>query len=543
MPALSWRTAAQPHRRSLCLIAVSSAAVAFAAGASPAGAHGSDALCVADARGCYATVQQAVAAARDGDTIRIGRGTFAGGITIVKSVQITGAGPGSTTIKGGGPVVTIGDPDASEQPTVSISGVTITGGVSHGDGVFAAGGGVLINAGAGSTVGATVTIRRAVIRGNRAEPTRTVPSGAARCPDGECPYAQADGGGIANLGSLTVIDSVIADNQAGGISSDATGAGISSRLGALSLTRTLVERNRAVVMPPNGRFAEGGGIFVGAGELSVRDSIVRDNRADLSSTLPTFGDTGELIDMNAHAGGIHVSDGIPTTIDSSRITGNVATASDPNGQPLAFDSALLVLNSPVTMRSTVISGNRTVGRTASTAESGPGGSAVELDGGGTVDGIRVSDNTSAQRSVDGVAGVVGAFAVLNFDGDPHMLVVRDSEIRDNSATAATSTGDATVQGAGILNDSLLELHAVAVRGNVGKASGPSGRAEGGGVWNGDEVSGGPVALTIDRSTIARNALTADRGITIQGAGLFTSLPVTLTGTRIAGNSPDQCVGC
>ena len=543
MPALSWCTAAQPSRRSLCLIAVAGAAVAFAAGASPAGAHGSDALCVADARGCYATVQQAVDAAREGDTIRIGRGTFAGGITIVKSVHITGAGPGATTIKGGGPVVTIGDPDAATQPTVSVSDVTITGGVSHGDGVFAAGGGVLINAGAGSSVGATVTIRRAVIRGNRAEPTRTVPSGAARCPDGECPYAQADGGGIASLGSLTVIDSVIAENQAGGIASDATGAGISSRLGALSLTRTLVERNRAVVTPPNGRFAEGGGVFVDAGELSVRDSVVRDNRADLSSTLPTYGDTGEVIDMNAHAGGIHVSDRVPTTIDSSRLTGNVAIATDPNGQPLALDSALLVLNSPVTMRHTVVSGNRTEGRTASTAEPGPGGSAVELDGGGTVVDTRISDNTSVQRSADGVAGVVGAFAVLNFDGDPHLLVVRDSEIRDNTATAATTTGDATVQGAGIFNDSLLELHGVAVRGNVGKASGPRGRAEGGGVWNGDELSGGPVSLAIDRSTITHNTLTAGRGIAIQGAGLFTSLPVTLTGTRIAGNSPDQCVGC
>ena len=33
------------------------------------------------------------------------------------------------------------------------------------------------------------------------------------------------------------------------------------------------------------------------------------------------------------------------------------------------------------------------------------------------------------------------------------------------------------------------------------------------------------------------------GITIQGGGLFTTVPVTLKDTVIAQNIPDQCFGC
>jgi hypothetical protein len=44
----------------------------------------------------------AVAAAASGDTILIAPGTFAGGITITKSLALVGAGAGQTVIRGGG---------------------------------------------------------------------------------------------------------------------------------------------------------------------------------------------------------------------------------------------------------------------------------------------------------------------------------------------------------------------------------------------------------------------------------------------------------
>ena len=58
-------------------------------GAGPASAAD---LCVGGGPGCFATLQGAVDASQDGDTIYVRRGTFAGGVTIDKSVALVGAG-------------------------------------------------------------------------------------------------------------------------------------------------------------------------------------------------------------------------------------------------------------------------------------------------------------------------------------------------------------------------------------------------------------------------------------------------------------------
>ena len=55
-------------------------------------------------RGCiYTQVAPALAAAHNGDTVLIGPGTYAGGITIDENVNLVGSGPGQTVISGGGP--------------------------------------------------------------------------------------------------------------------------------------------------------------------------------------------------------------------------------------------------------------------------------------------------------------------------------------------------------------------------------------------------------------------------------------------------------
>src|SRR5215467_6930772 len=157
--------------------------------------------------GCqYRQIGPAVAAARNGDTIQVGPGTYQGGITINVSVKLAGAGAGSTIIRGGDHVLTIGALGASREPVVSISGVTITGGLARSspesvpyfkeEGVVAAGGGVEIPP---QTVpkkglptnGATVTISDSVITGNTADPVRAVSPGPTGppCTGGSCPIA------------------------------------------------------------------------------------------------------------------------------------------------------------------------------------------------------------------------------------------------------------------------------------------------------------------------------------------------------------------
>ena len=88
-------------------------------------------LCVGHGSSCHRTVQGAVDAARDGDTVRIGRGNFAGAVRIGASIRLVGAGSRLTTIRGGGPVLTIGAFGAAREPTVSVTGVTIAGGLTR----------------------------------------------------------------------------------------------------------------------------------------------------------------------------------------------------------------------------------------------------------------------------------------------------------------------------------------------------------------------------------------------------------------------------
>src|SRR4051794_41974665 len=84
-----------------CVVALAFVGV-LATSAASAGAT----LCVGGSA-CFATVQEAVDAARDGDTITIGPGTFAGGSTNDVSVNPGGSGTRRKNDTGGGP----GGPD------------------------------------------------------------------------------------------------------------------------------------------------------------------------------------------------------------------------------------------------------------------------------------------------------------------------------------------------------------------------------------------------------------------------------------------------
>ena len=80
--------------------------------------------------------------------------------------------------------------------------------------------------------------------------------------------------------------------------------------------------------------------------------------------------------------------------------------------------------------------------------------------------------------------------------------------------------------------------------NIATANGPSGTDQGGGIWNGSldpSSSLGPLRLT--DSTVARNVLNANAGITAQGGGIFTIAKPSIRHTTIAHNRPDQCHGC
>src|SRR4051812_11379170 len=133
----------------------------------PSSALASD-LCVGSGPGCFPTIQDAVDAAADGDTIRVAPGTFAGGVTVDVSVRLLGAGADRTVVRGGGPVFTIGSFGDSSPPTVAIRRMKITGGATQSspvsvpftgeDGVWASGAGIEIPPDDDFSGGAAVTI-------------------------------------------------------------------------------------------------------------------------------------------------------------------------------------------------------------------------------------------------------------------------------------------------------------------------------------------------------------------------------------------------
>jgi hypothetical protein len=469
-------------------------------------------LCVAtDKPGCYATIQVAVDAANDGDTIQVGPGTYAGGITIDKNLQLVGASAAATIVRGGGPVITIGD--GVERPTVSISRVTITGGFndSRPDSFFTAGGGVLILSAAGNTTGATVTISDSVVAGNRVTAGTPLPLCVHPC-------SFASGGGIANWGMLTVTNTRIGDNvagstpESGSLATDARGGGIwNSSQGKATLQHSFVTGNRSAVSAPNGRFAEGGGIG-DDGTLAIEASVVNANSADAEAAVPSM----FPIDVGTEAvgGGIRITDapGAAATITDTTISDNSVTSSNVGGD----------------------------------AEATSGG--IDDDGTLVLVDSRVDHNmvrATVPPASENLAGAVfGGIEVST------VATIRSSSVSHNLLTALSASGATNVAGGGIGSLSgHVTLERTLVIGNRGTVNGVTGLALGGGILNID-FGGGAPELTLTDTLITANELTGTPGITPQGGGLYTTdlfgggpFPVTLTRTVIEGNKPDQCVGC
>lgn len=515
----------------ISILAISTAALVAAgpgAGRGPAAP-----LCVGSQHGCYQTIESALDAAQDGDRIIVGHGTYTGGIVIDKSIQLEGAGAEATVISGGGPVLTIGAAGAASEPTVSISGVTITGGLNTA--TVALGGGVYVPASSGG-LGATVTIADSVVTGNRAAPATTVPS-ALPCA-AACPYALGSGGGIDNAGTMTLRNVLVANNQAGSdAASDADGGGVmNERRAILVLSESVVSGNLARVTPPNGRFGEGGGVFTRkGGTLTIDDSSISGNSVEFSTSFPTDVPGGVL----AQAGGIKIGGDLSTlvTIRNSSISRNSVLASSSGGDLIAFGGGIDD-DGALTLRNSTISDNRLIGTAVGSVFLDAGG--IEVERPTTIRNARLTGNSVTAVAPTGTA-LAQAGAILTASDQP--VTISDSIVSGNLASSTTSTGAATVQGAGILNAGLLELRGVRVSDNVGSATGPSGSSQGGGIWNSDLPDGPPVQLTLRDTSVTRNILSASAGLAIEGGGIFTTFPVTLTDSRVTRNMPDDCVGC
>jgi hypothetical protein len=285
--------------------------------------------------------------------------------------------------------------------------------------------------------------------------------------------------------------------------------------------------------------------------LTVMHSLVTGNSSILTSTLPVKAG-GQTINMVANGGGIHVDDGSPVTVENTTITDNSVSAIDPGGPANAINAAMQVGDGRLIMRNTVISHNHVSSTLATDGVAAPSrmsldpggqGGALEVDGGGTISHTQITDNSSTSTSTNGPVDENSGLDLFPPANQPaRLLTVQDSVISGNTATATSGSSSATVQGAGILNTSLLKLANDQVRDNTGHATGKTGIAQGPGIWNGSSGPGTTVHLTLAHTVVTHNSLTASPGVTIAGAGLFTITPVSLTASMITANTPSNCSG-
>ena len=178
----------------------------------------------------YATLAEAVAAASSGDTIAIGAGSFAGGVTIDKHLTIQGSGQGVTILDGGGTQRLF---SVNSNISLRLSQLTLQGG----------------SAPSGNSRGGAISSR-----------------GPLTVEDVTIENCRASlGAGIYNLGQLLTLNRVrFVGNQG------AYGSAFYNINGTVQAQGVVVEQNGQ-----SGGL--GGAIFVDGGSVTLRDSRLQEN--------------------------------------------------------------------------------------------------------------------------------------------------------------------------------------------------------------------------------------------------------------------------
>lgn len=271
----------------------------------------------------YATIQDAISAAIDGDTIHVAPGNYFGPFDFSgKDVHILATdGPAQTILsnEGLGSVVTF---QSGETRNAILEGFQITGGSGHVVVNTLYGGGILVRASA-------PTIRANIIVSNTAEL-----GGGIACIEGADPLIRdneihlngtthgnsmpAVGGGVYIEGSSPIIeDNVIDDNQAktfgGGIASEAgsfatirrnrfisnragTGASMGGAIGCRGMSSVVIAHNEF----SSNAADVGAGLFVGNGATAnVRENTFEKNITSIvGGGIALIGDVGSIVENN-----------------------------------------------------------------------------------------------------------------------------------------------------------------------------------------------------------------------------------------------------
>ncbi len=323
------------------------------------------------------SLRQAIDDANPGESIIVPAGTYtlsSGGLSISKSLTISGHGAGDTIVRtpvpggvlsvsGAGSVVTIsgitirdgngvprGAGVSNQDATLTLREVVVTDNVASADGEPGKFGGIASGGGIYNQSGALHLVN-SVVRANRASAV----GGSGKFG------GITEGGGVASLGAITIEGSTIAGNTAdsrggqgpsnaeqfGGI---ALGGGLYADLnGVARVSATTISGNIADSSEGPGGFAgipEGGGIFM----LSVANST----DASLTGLTIAANEARGLGDLGViQGGGIYFDGGADSTlaVNSTTLAGNTVDQDNGLGGNLLWKGT----NIP-TFRNTIIGG-------------------------------------------------------------------------------------------------------------------------------------------------------------------------------------------
>ena len=452
----------------------------------------------------YCTIQPAVDAAGNGDTIQVATGTYSENVVIDgANLTIAGADASTTTVDGGGADRVF--------RVVNSSIVTLTRlGITNGN--FSLGAGVYV-------IGSEARIERSLIYGNGADAGAGLFAFDGDVTVQNCAIfdnsATGDGGGIAveGEGSLAVTASAVTSNEAN------RGGGIYALDVGLDLTDSEVMSNTA--------FTSGGGIFSNRGYLGVFNSVIQGNSAtegrgggiatDDDETAGTF---VEIFDSrilsntsDSHGGGIYVGVGQSKSLSlqNSDVMYNI-TQSDGGG--LNVEEGLAIVSGSV-IQNNMAADDGGAGYiysaegSATVQNSIVRGNQAGDDGGGFFAGASSENDLDVSRSLlsDNRAGGEGGALF----GDRFNLT--RSTVTSNTAryggavyveeslsgfNSTVSGNLAQEHGGGIFNLGYLDLNAMTIVSNTAGA---------GGGLDFDSTASGDVQKTL----LANNVATTDDG--------------------------------
>lgn len=409
--------------------------------------------------GCFSTIQAAVDAATDGDTVNVVVGTYSENIIITKDLTLLGGfddttlasrTPRSSVIDGGGLGVVV---KVTGGAVVTLDGFTVTGG--NGTDNNGSGGGIFVDT-------ASVTIADNLIEDNVASNN---------------PALRGDGGGIYAITSTVVISG------------------------------NTIQFNTAYSATTGSRAGAGGGIALGrATEATIINNEILSNTAAYltASSTSAWG----------FGGGINC-DGDQLLVEGNTIQNNLAISAGTfgvgGGVGVYGTLAVTITNNLIVENTTMITGtgNAYGGGVSAGGESGTGRRLV-------LTGNEISNNTTMVNGDGADIGVNGGVNLFGSSTPGDSVLLQNNDISGNialrNAVPSGSTGGGYVDGAGVVIGDIAST--LVISNNISNNIAVAGSD---GTWTGDSAGGihlsGNDVVVVTNNTISGNTSNA-AGMTV-----------------------------